>query len=212
MYKAVERPLRCTDTGSKTVLALIHIFEFALMVFKETQLKGVFLIEMQPLEDERGFFARTFCREEFVKRGLNPEVVQCNLSYNRKRGTLRGMHYQIAPREEAKLVSCTSGRIYDVVIDLRANSATYCKWLAVELSARGRRMLYVPEGCAHGFQTLEDDSQVFYQMSDFYARECVRGIRWNDPAFGIQWPEDPRIMSERDRDYPDFDGRTKSTW
>lgn len=181
------------------------------MVFNPTNFKGVYLIELEPLEDDRGFFARTFCREEFARYGLNPQVVQCNLSYNRKKGTLRGMHYQLAPHEEARLVSCVSGRIYDVIIDLRADSTTYCKWIAVELSARGsRRMIYIPEGFAHGFQTLEDDCEVFYQMSESYAPECVRGIRWNDPAFSIQWPEDQRIISERDRGYADFEGGTKN--
>jgi dTDP-4-dehydrorhamnose 3,5-epimerase len=175
------------------------------MIFNETKLKGAYLIETEPLEDDRGFFARTFCREEFKKYGLNANVAQCNLSYNRKKGTLRGMHYQVAPREEAKLVSCISGAIYDVIVDLRADSTTYCEWLAVELNGRGyRRMLYIPEGFAHGFQTLEDNSEVFYQISEYYAPEYARGIRWNDPAFGIQWPEDQRILSERDRSYPDF--------
>jgi dTDP-4-dehydrorhamnose 3,5-epimerase len=178
------------------------------MVFNETKLKGVYLIETEPREDERGFFARTFCREEFTKHGLNPQVAQCNLSYNRKKGTLRGMHYQVAPREEAKLVSCVSGAIYDVIVDLRADSTTYCEWLAVELSARSRRrMLYIPEGFAHGFQTLADNTEVFYQISEFYAPEYARGVRWNDPAFGIQWPEDQRILSDRDRNYPDFTGK-----
>lgn len=180
------------------------------MLFRETKLKGVYVIEPQPLEDDRGFFARTFCREEFAKYGLNPQVAQCSISYNRKKGTLRGMHYQVAPREEAKLVSCVSGAIYDVIVDLRADSATYCEWLAVELNARGhRRMIYIPEGFAHGFQTLEDDSEVFYQMSEVYAPEYARGIRWNDPAFAIRWPEDQRILSDRDRNFSDFEGETK---
>jgi dTDP-4-dehydrorhamnose 3,5-epimerase len=175
------------------------------MVFNETKLKGAYLIETEPQEDERGFFARTFCREEFAKHGLNPNVAQCNLSYNHKKGTLRGMHYQVAPWEEAKLVSCVSGAIYDVIVDLRADSTTHCQWLAVELGARGRRrMLYIPEGFAHGFQTLEDDTEVFYQMSQFYVPESARGMRWNDPAFAIQWPDGPRILSARDMNYPDF--------
>jgi dTDP-4-dehydrorhamnose 3,5-epimerase len=175
------------------------------MVFIETKLKGAYLVETEPIADERGFFARTFCREEFTSHGLNARVVQCNLSYNRQKGTLRGMHYQVSPRQEVKLVSCVSGSIYDVIVDLRQESPTYCECTAVELSARGhRRMLYIPEGFAHGFQTLEDDAEVFYQMSESYAPECARGVRWDDPAFGIPWPDGPRIISERDRSYPDF--------
>jgi dTDP-4-dehydrorhamnose 3,5-epimerase len=180
------------------------------VIFKETRLKGVYIIEVERLQDERGFFVRTFCREEFEKHGLNSSVAQCNISYNHKKGTLRGLHYQIAPYSEAKLVICIAGSIYDVIVDLRSDSTTYCQWMALELTARGRRrMLYIPEGFAHGFQTLEDDSEVFYQMSEFYAPEYARGIRWNDSAFGIQWPEDQRILSDRDRNYPDFAGRTQ---
>ena len=179
------------------------------MVFIETKLKGAYWVETEPIVDERGFFARTFCREEFTKHGLNPLVVQCNLSYNREKGTLRGMHYQVSPRQEVKLVSCVSGSIYDVIVDLRKESPTYCQWLGVELSARGRRrMVYIPEGFAHGFQTLEADAEVFYQMSEFYAPECARGVRWGDPAFAVSWPVGPRVISERDRSYPDFDGQT----
>ena len=174
------------------------------MIFNETRLKGAFTIDIEHLRDERGFFARTFCRHEFVKYGLNSGVAQCNISYNRKKGTLRGMHYQIAPHTEAKLVSCTAGSVYDVIIDLRANSETYCQWLALELSAGHRRMLYIPEGFAHGFQTLEDDTEIFYQMFQFYAHEAGRGVRWDDPAFAIRWPEAARTISERDRSYPDF--------
>jgi dTDP-4-dehydrorhamnose 3,5-epimerase len=175
------------------------------VIFNETKFKGAYIIEFEPLEDERGSFARTFCREEFERRGLNSSVAQCNISHNRKKGTLRGMHYQIAPHAEAKLVTCLAGSIYDVIIDLRADSVTYCQWLAVELSGNGRRrMLYVPEGFAHGFQTLEDDSEVFYQMSEFYSPPSARGVRWDDPAFAVRWPEGPRILSERDKNYPDF--------
>jgi dTDP-4-dehydrorhamnose 3,5-epimerase len=175
------------------------------MIFTETKLKGAYVIETEPLEDDRGFFARTFCREEFHKYGLNPNVAQCNLSYNRTKGTLRGMHYQIAPREEAKLVSCVSGAIYDVIVDIRANSPTYGEWIALELTARGRRrMLYIPKGLAHGFQTLEDHSEVFYQMSESYVPEYARGIRWNDPTLQIQWPQNHPILSSRDMTYPDF--------
>jgi len=182
------------------------------MIFKETKLKGAYLIDLECSEDERGYFARTFCRKEFEKHGLNLSVIQCNISYNHKKGTLRGMHYQVAPFAEAKLVSCLTGSIYDVIIDLRADSTTYCKWLGVELSSRVRRsMLYIPEGFAHGFLTLEDNTEVFYQMSEYYAPACARGIRWNDPFFAVQWPGGPHVLSGRDRNYPDFERRTKST-
>ncbi len=171
------------------------------MILKETKLKGAYIIELQPMEDERGFFARTFCQKEFVAHGLNPKLAQCNISYNRRKGTLRGMHYQVAPKAEAKLVRCTRGAIYDVIIDLRHESPTYCKWIAAELNADNHRTIYIPEGFAHGFQTLMDDVEVFYQMSEFYAPECARGVRWDDPAFGIVWPDDKRIISEKDMNY-----------
>jgi dTDP-4-dehydrorhamnose 3,5-epimerase len=175
------------------------------MIFTETRLKGAFIIQLETREDERGFFSRTFCRKEFTEHGLNANVVQCNLSYNRKKGTLRGMHYQLAPHAEAKLVTCISGAIYDVIIDLRSDSSTYCEWFATELSGHGSRsMLYVPERFAHGFQTLEDDTEIFYQISEFYHSDSARGVRWNDPAFSIVWPEDQRIISEKDRSFPDF--------
>jgi dTDP-4-dehydrorhamnose 3,5-epimerase len=175
------------------------------MLFTETKLRGVYFIEIDPVEDERGFFARTFCREEFAEHGLTSNIAQCNLSYNQKRGTLRGLHYQVAPWQEAKLVSCVAGSFYDVVLDLRNDSPTYCEWIGVELSARGRRrMLYIPEGFAHGFQTLQDDTEVFYQMSHAYVPEAARGVRWNDPAFAIHWPDGPRTISARDQHYPDF--------
>ena len=174
------------------------------MIFGETRLKGAYTIDLECVDDHRGFFARTFCREEFNKRGLNSSVAQCNISYNRKKGTLRGMHYQVAPHGEAKLVSCIAGSIYDVIIDLRANSETYCQWLAVEVSAQQRGMLYIPEGFAHGFQSLEDNTEVFYQMFQFYEPTAGRGVRWDDPAFGIEWPDGPRIISDRDKTYPDF--------
>lgn len=182
------------------------------MIFKETKLKGTYVIELEPLEDERGFFARSFCQKEFEEHGLNPRVVQCNISYNRKKGTLRGMHYQVAPYEEAKLVSCIRGAIYDVIIDLRPNSPTYCQWFAVELTAYTSlptapyKMLYTPEAFAHGFQTLEDNTVVFYQMSEFYHSECARGVRWDDPAFGIRWPLSNRVISKKDLSYPDYRG------
>ena len=174
------------------------------MIFRETKLKGAFIIEPERQEDERGFFARTFGQEEFKAHGLNPRLVQCNISFNKNKGTLRGMHYQIAPYEEVKLVRCTMGAIYDVIIDLRADSPTYKQWFAVELTAENRRMLYIPEGFAHGFQTLEDNTEVFYQMSEFYNPESSKGIRWDDPAFNIRWPSNKRIISPRDQQYPDF--------
>ena len=174
------------------------------MIFIETKLKGAFIIEPEAFEDDRGFFARIWCQQEFATHRLNPRWVQCNISFNRKRGTLRGMHYQAAPHEEAKLVRCTMGGVYDVIIDLRANSPTFKQHIAVVLTAQNHIMLYVPEGFAHGFQTLEDNTEVFYQMSAFYAPASARGVRWNDPAFGIKWPPVERIISEQDRTYPDF--------
>jgi dTDP-4-dehydrorhamnose 3,5-epimerase len=174
------------------------------MIFKGTRLKGAYIIEPEKLADERGFFARTYCQEEFEKHGLNIRIVQCNISYNKKRGTLRGMHYQVAPHEEIKLVSCIKGAIYDVIIDLRPNSPTYTQWLNVELSSQDYNMLYIPEGMAHGFQTLEDDTVVHYQMSEFYHPECAKGVRWNDPAFGIKWPLRNPLLSEKDKGYLDF--------
>src|SRR5215510_510530 len=164
------------------------------MLFKKTKLKGAYIIELEPAADERGYFARTYCREEFEKHGLNPCAAQCNVSYNGREGTLRGLHYQIAPFSEAKLVTCIVGSIYDVIVDLRPDSPTYCEWFAVELSARHpRSMLYIPENFAHGFQTLEDDTEVFYQMSESYHPDSVRGLRWNHPAFKIHWPQDRHI-------------------
>lgn len=172
------------------------------MKFIETRLKGAFIIEPERLEDERGFFARTFCQKEFEAHGLNPKMVQCNISYNKHKGTLRGMHYQAAPMAEAKLVRCTRGAIYDVIIDMRHESPTYCKWLAEELNAENSKMIYIPEGFAHGFQTMEDDTEVFYQMSEFYSPEHARGVRWDDPIFGIEWHLNTKIISEKDNNYP----------
>lgn len=173
------------------------------MIFTETKLKGAYIIDPELIQDERGFFARTWCHQEFEARGFNPQLAQCSISFNVKKGTLRGMHYQVAPCEEAKLVRCTMGAIYDVIIDLRSESSTFKQWLAVELSANNRHMLYVPEGFAHGFQTTEDNTEVLYQMSEFYAPEYARGIRWNDSVFEIRWPVAERIMSARDQQYPD---------
>lgn len=172
------------------------------MRFIETKLKGAYIIEPEPIEDERGFFARTFCAREFEAHGLNPRLVQCNISYNKRKGTLRGMHYQAAPHAEAKLVRCTRGAIYDVIIDLRPESPTYQEWVAVELTAGSHRMLYVPERFAHGFQTLEDDSEIFYQMSEFYEPEYAQGVRWDDPVFMVEWPIPPGIISGRDSEFP----------
>jgi dTDP-4-dehydrorhamnose 3,5-epimerase len=174
------------------------------MIFFETELKGAFLIEPEKKEDERGFFARTWCVNEFKEFGLNTKLVQSSISFNKKKGTLRGMHYQIAPFEEAKLVRCTQGEIFDVIIDLRPNSKTFKKYISAVLNEDNRKMLYIPEGFAHGFQTLTDNAEVFYQISQFYSPDHSRGVRWNDPVFGIVWPEDQRIIIERDRNYPDF--------
>ncbi len=174
------------------------------MIFHETKLQGVFEIHLEPKSDERGFFARAWCQKEFENKGLNSKLVQCSISFNSRKGTLRGMHYQAPPYAESKLVRCTKGAIYDVVVDLRSDSATYKNWIAVVLTATNRHMVYVPEGCAHGFLTLEDESEIFYQMSEFYNAESARGARWNDPAFQITWPEKVQVISERDRTYPDF--------
>lgn len=174
------------------------------MVFTATTLKSAFIIDPERLEDERGFFARSWCQREFEARRLNSRLMQCNLSFNKRKGTLRGMHYQVKLYEEAKLVRCTMGAIYDVIIDLRLDSPTFKQWEAAELTAENRRMLYIPEGFAHGFQTLEDNTEVFYQMSQFYSPEFARGVRWDDPAFNIRWPAGERIIAERDRAFPDF--------
>ena len=191
------------------------------MIFTETRLKGAYLIEPEILEDDRGFFARTFCQDEFKAHGLNPCIVQCNISFNKKKGTLRGMHYQAAPHEEAKLVRCTRGAIYDVIIDLRPQSPTFKQWLAVILTADAPQpynlkplpstfnpppgsQLYIPEGFAHGFQTLEDDTEVFYQMSEFFHPECACGVRWDDSVFGVVWPDESHIISCQDGEYADF--------
>ena len=174
------------------------------MIYTETEIPGVFIVEPEQLTDERGFFARSFCRREFEKQGLNPDLVQCNISFNHKRGTLRGMHYQAAPYEEAKLIRCTMGAIYDVALDLRKDSPTFKNWVSVELTEKSLNMIYIPEGVAHGFQTLEDDTEVFYQMSQFFNPECARGVRWDDPAFSIVWPEEMVIVSMKDSQYKNF--------
>ena len=175
------------------------------MKFTETKLKGAYIIEPELIKDERGFFARSWCQKEFTERGLNHNLVQCNISFNHKKGTLRGMHYQAKPYEEAKLVRCTMGAIYDVIIDIRLESLTFKQWVAVELTAENRKMLYIPEGMAHGFQTLVDNTEVFYQMSEFYHSESATGLRWDDPTFGIVWPQASQIIiSEKDKSYPNF--------
>lgn len=174
------------------------------MRFSETDLPGAYVIDLDRIEDERGFFARTFCAGEFRDRGLDPCIAQCNVSFNRKRGTWRGMHYQEAPCEEVKLVRCTAGAICDVIADLRPDSPTYRRHIEVELTAESRRMLYIPKRFAHGFQTLEDSTEVFYQMSEFYAPGSARGFRWDDPAFGIRLPLQISVISERDATYPRF--------
>jgi dTDP-4-dehydrorhamnose 3,5-epimerase len=174
------------------------------MKFLETALQGVWLVEFEPVLDERGFFARTWCREEFLQHGLNPDLAQCSLSFNKQKGTLRGMHYQCEPHQESKLVRCCSGAIYDVVLDLRPASPTRGKWFAAELTPVNHKMLYVPEGCAHGFQSLKDESAVFYQISEAYHPESARGVRWNDPFFAIHWPVSNPILSDRDRSFPDY--------
>jgi dTDP-4-dehydrorhamnose 3,5-epimerase len=175
------------------------------MIFEETNLKDAFVIEMEPHNDERGFFARTWCEREFREHGLNPFIKQCNVSFNKRTGTLRGMHYQDSPHQEAKVVRCTRGAIFDVIIDLRKDSSTFKQFVTVVLSEDNYRMLYVPEGFAHGFQTLAENTEVFYQMTEFYFPEMARGIRWDDPAFDIPWPmATERFISERDRTFPDF--------
>jgi dTDP-4-dehydrorhamnose 3,5-epimerase len=174
------------------------------MIFHETKLPGVLEVRLEAKLDERGFFARTWCRNEFNAHGLDAGLVQCSVSFSTLKGTLRGMHYQAAPYAETKLVRCTRGAIYDVVVDLRSESATFKDWVSVVLDAETRNMVYVPRGCAHGFLTLESNSEVFYQMSQFYSPESSRGVRWNDPAFRITWPEKVEAISERDRAYPNF--------
>ncbi len=176
------------------------------MTFTTTPI-GAVVIEPERLADGRGFFARSFCAREFEARGMNPHVAQCNISFSPRRGTLRGMHFQRAPHAEAKLVRCTAGALYDVALDLRPGSPTFRRHFAIELSAENRTMLYLPEGFAHGFQTLVDDTEIFYQVSAPYAPEHAGGVRWNDPAFGIAWPLPVTMIAERDDAYPDFQER-----
>ncbi len=174
------------------------------MIFKETKLKGAYVIEIEKIEDDRGFFARSWCQNEFEKFGLTSHVVQANVSFNKKKGTLRGMHYQVAPCEETKLVRCTSGAIYDVIIDLRPGSGTYGQWVGVELTSGNYKALYVPKDFAHGYQTLEDNAETVYQVSQFYSPGSERGIRYDDPTFGIKWPLTVQVISDKDKDCLDY--------
>jgi dTDP-4-dehydrorhamnose 3,5-epimerase len=178
------------------------------MIFREAPLPGAWVLTPERFEDERGFFARTFCRSDFEARGLDPDVAQCSVSYNHRRGTLRGLHFQTAPHEEVKLVRVTRGAVWDVIVDLRPESPTFRQHFSVALSAEEGNQLYIPQGMAHGFQTLEDGTEVFYQISTFYAPEAARGYRWDDPAFAIPWPEPVTVMSEKDRNLPLFGGQT----
>lgn len=174
------------------------------MIFTETKLSGAFIIELEKFEDDRGFFALSWSQKAFSERGLDSMLVESNISFNKEAGTLRGMHYQESPYAQAKLVRCTMGAIHDVIIDLRQSSPTFKQWISVGLSAANRLMLFVPQDFAHGFQTLADNTEVFYQMSSVYVPDSARGIRWNDPVFGIAWPVAEMIINERDRTYPDF--------
>ncbi len=175
------------------------------MIFKRTSIIGAYTIELEEHGDERGFFARTWCKKEFMTQGLTSNIVQANIAFTKKKGTIRGMHYQIAPNEEAKLMRCIKGAIYDVIIDLRPESSTYKQWLGVELSSENRKMFYVPEGFAHGYQSLTDNVETLYMVSEFYSPDSERAIRWNDPAFSIKWPiNEDLTISDKDRNWPDF--------
>lgn len=174
------------------------------MKFVETPLVDAFVIELETMHDDRGFFARGWCSREFEAHGLEAKIVQANVSFNKTAGTLRGMHYQVAPYEEMKLVRCTSGAFYDVIIDLRPDSASFGRWFGAELTAENRKMLYVPPGFAHGYQTLQDGTEAFYQVSEFYAPGAEQGIRYNDPRFAIEWPRDVQVISEKDANWPDY--------
>ncbi len=174
------------------------------MIFKETQFESVYIVELEKHADSRGFFARTWCRNEFEARGLNTQLLQSNIAFSKSRGTLRGLHYQEKPYAEVKLIRCLRGSVYDVIVDLRPESETYKHWLATELTGDDYKMIYVPEGFAHGYQTLEDNTEIFYQVSQMYTPEFERGIRFNDPAFMIQWPDDIRIISDKDLNWKDY--------
>lgn len=174
------------------------------MLFEKTDLPGVYIISLELREDERGFFARSFCKKEMEQYGLQSDFVQCNISYNHQKGTLRGLHYQIAPHSEVKIVSCRRGAIFDVIVDIRKTSVTYGKWIGIELSEKNHQAVYIPEGFAHGFQTLCDDSEVFYHMGNYYYPGAAKGIRWNDPQLAIDWPSQDIIMSGQDKVLPGF--------
>jgi dTDP-4-dehydrorhamnose 3,5-epimerase len=174
------------------------------MIVRDTDIDGLKIIDIEPIRDKRGFFARSFCKDEFLKNNLQHEIVQCNISHNIHKGTLRGMHYQLPPYEEVKIVRCTQGAIFDVVIDLRIESATYLKWRGFDLRANDYRMIYIPKGCAHGFQTLKDNSDVEYMVTEVYHPDYYQGVQWNDNVFGIQWPIVPPIISDKDQNYPDY--------
>lgn len=174
------------------------------MIFTETKLKGAYILDIEKLGDSRGFFARAWCEKEAENHGVLSRMVQANISFNLKKGTLRGLHYQVSPSREGKLVRVTKGSIFDVIVDLRPQSKTFLQHVTTILSAENYRTFYIPPGLAHGFQTLEDNTEVFYQMTDFYEPSCARGVRWNDPAFAIDWPADERTILERDATYPDF--------
>lgn len=175
------------------------------MIFTELELKGAFLIDIERLEDERGFFGRIWCKEEFREHGLNTSLVQANVSYNKFKATLRGMHFQKKPFQESKLVRCTKGSIYDVIIDIRPESNTFKQWIGVELNDVNRRMLYVPEGFAHGFMTLQDETEIYYMITEYYTKKAESGIKWDDPEINIEWPLDPLIVSDKDSNHPKFD-------
>jgi dTDP-4-dehydrorhamnose 3,5-epimerase len=174
------------------------------LIFTEVKLAGAYIIDAEPIEDERGFFARSWCSREFEAHGLNPDLLQCNISYNKKRGKLRGMHFQLPPHEEVKLVRCVRGAVYDVIVDLRPDSATFLDWQGMELSEKSRSALYIPEGFAHGFLTLTDETELVYQMSSYFIPGSAAGIRWDDAAVAINWPTQPHCISEKDQNYPDF--------
>ncbi len=174
------------------------------MIFTPTTISGAYIIDLDKREDSRGFFARGWCAQEMRQQGLLERLVQANLSFNKKQGTLRGMHYQMAPKTEAKLIRCIRGALYDVIIDMRPGSPTQHHWMGIELTSENRRMLYVPESCAHGFLTLEDDTEALYLVSEFYAPECERGLRYNDPVFAIPWPGKVDVVSEKDLSWPDY--------
>ncbi len=174
------------------------------MIFTETKLKGAYIIDVKRIEDDRGFFARTFCQREFNEHGLKTNIVQSNVSYNKRRATLRGLHIQLTPYEETKLVRCCRGSIYDVIVDLRKDSETCKQWIGAQLTSSNYKMLYIPAGFAHAFITLEDDTEVEYQVSEFYTPSAEKGFRWNDPSFNIIWPIEPQLISEKDQAHPFF--------